>query len=316
MRKDRFQNIAAGSAVTLPLCAVLATVLWCCPDGPGDWVSITGWVLSGLVTYILAQTNNVHTLVRIPTRLLSSSWLLMVACMGFMHPLQSATLISLSLSVSYFLLFCAYQRRVPTPWIFHSFLCLGAGCIFFPHMLLVPLLFYFYLVAFLRSLTWKGFWAGFIGLFLPFWVWGGTCAILRDFSPLVAWYRQLICWPLPTLDDYRHMSVAMLVAMAVPTLFVLVGMVHYLYTKYDDKIKVRMFFYVYVVQTVVFWLLMLAQPQHRPQWLALFLVSGSPLVAHYFALTHSWISNLMFYLFLLMLGGMAFVTIWMPWLSF
>ena len=95
------------------------------------------------------------------------------------------------------------------------------------------------------------------------------------------------------------------VSAGVVALLSIVGIVHYLRNNYDDKIRVRMLLYIYVSQTLLLTALLLLQPAHYQTTMALLVASASPLIAHYFALTRSWLSTAFFIISLLLTAGMA-----------
>ena len=72
-----------------------------------------------------------------------------------------------------------------------------------------------------------------------------------------------------------------------------------------------MYLYIYITQTLVLLAFLPLQPAHYPTTMALILVSACPLIAHYFALTGSRLSNLFFLLSLLLTAGMAVLNLWM-----
>ena len=77
-----------------------------------------------------------------------------------------------------------------------------------------------------------------------------------------------------------------------------------------------MLLYIYVTQTIVIQIFLLVQPQHFQTMIALLAVSGSPLIAHYFVLTSSWISNTFFCFTLLLFVALAVWNLWMPTFTF
>ena len=72
-----------------------------------------------------------------------------------------------------------------------------------------------------------------------------------------------------------------------------------------------MILYIYTIQTLLLILYLLLQPNQYQTTMALLVVSSSPLIAHYFSLTGSWLSNLFFILSLLLCGVMAYLNLWM-----
>ena len=72
-----------------------------------------------------------------------------------------------------------------------------------------------------------------------------------------------------------------------------------------------MILYIYSVQTTLLILYLFLQPQEFQSTMALLVVSTCPLIAHFFALTKSRLSNTFFILSLLLCGIMAYLNLWM-----
>ena len=106
------------------------------------------------------------------------------------------------------------------------------------------------------------------------------------------------------------MSLAAQVTAAVVCLLSIVGIVHYLRTNYDDKIRVRMFLYIYVSQTLLLMAFLWLQPAHYQTTMALLTASASPLIAHHFALSRGISGTVFFLLSLLLTAGMATLNLW------
>ena len=172
MRRNRFQNKVATSNFTLPVAAFLTTLLWCA-EGIYTPDRILGWAVCGLTAYFWVETNNAHSLIRIRSRLTPAIYLWMTGCIFSLHPLQDGLIVSCLMLASYYLLFKSYQRTEAVSPIFHSFLCLGIGSLFFPQLLFFAPFYLWYATVYLRSLTWRTFWAAMTGLILPYWFMAG-----------------------------------------------------------------------------------------------------------------------------------------------
>ena len=117
---------------------------------------------------------------------------------------------------------------------------------------------------------------------------------------------QSVSWQaLADLPFVSQMSIGFVCLLSI------VGMIHYLQTKYNDKIHVRMILYIYTIQTFLLILYLLLQPCQYQNTMALLVVSASPLIAHYFSLTGSWLSNIFFIMSLLLCSAMAYFNLWM-----
>lgn len=309
---NRLQNKISESVVTLPLCAVVATAMWWLPQQAFSLDCILGWLLCALTTYIVMETNNVQHLIRLRTRMMSCVWLMLAAGLAFMHPLSRPCISAACLAVSYMLLFQCYQHRQPVVLVYHSFLFLGLGGICAPVLLPMALLFYFYLAVFMRALTFRAFWAGLLGLLTPYWCWLAWCVVMDDVDTYVSYLTSMLQVETPDWQNFLQLPFNWLLSCGYMSLLFLTGILHYLFNAYDDKIRVRMMLYVYVIQTILLQVLVVLQPSDYQTYMALLLVSGSPLIAHYFALTGSWFSNTLFVLYIIMYAAMAYLNLWMP----
>ena len=308
--KNRFQNKVAESLATLPVCAVLATILWWWPQQSFATSNIIGWVLCALTTYICLETNGVQQIIRIRTRMMACVWLVLASCLAFMHPLDTPAISAVCMALSYYLLFRCYQLYDSVAWIFHSFLFLGIGSLFSAIMLPMGLLYYIYLIGFLRSLTWRGFWAGIVGLVLPYLGWAAWCFLMDKTDSMLDFITSHFVWHPISWKDIASLPFSWMVSMGVVILLSLVSVFHYLQTKYNDKIRVRMVLYIYTIQTILLIIYLFLQPQEFQNTMALLVVSACPLIAHYFSLTRSWLSNAFFFLTLLLCGAMAYLHLW------
>lgn len=308
---NRLQNKVAGSVATLPVCFALATILWWCQEREVSAAVALGWVLCMFTAYVTMETNNTFNLIRIRTRLTTSIWLLLVAAMPFTHHVRPA-LAALCLSCSYYVLFRCYQIQKPEQFIFHAFFFLGIGLFLTPIMLPIAVLFYIYLSGFLRSLTWKGFWAGLMGLATPAWCWFAWCLFSRSTDRFLAYFEESLVPELPSCSDLLSQPFPWYLSIGYTALLGLLGVANFYLTNYNDKIRTRMLLYIYCLQTLLCIVAVVLQPSDFPTLMSLLLVSACPLTAHYFALTGSWLSNTLFVLATLMFIAITYINTWMP----
>jgi len=291
---------------------VLTTLLWWLPLGEFRLDYALGWILCALCTYVIAETNNNNFIIRIRTRMMSCVWLVIATTLGFLHPISNASIAALCLVVSHYLLFKTYQLKQPVGWTFHSFLFLSLGSLVFPQMLALAFFYYWYLIVLLRAISWRSFFAGIIGLLLPYWFWAAVCGFTDDFNPMTTHILSFAEWQPIVLENYLQIPQPWIASWVVVTLTSLIGGIHFLLTYYNDKVQVRMLLYIYVIQMVTIQTYLLLQPQHFQVLMALLAVCCSPLIAHLFALTGSRLSNLFFCFTLLLFIALAVWNLWMP----
>lgn len=312
MIRSRLQNKVAGSEFTLPFCAIAAIGLWWLPQKAFDVRCMLGLALCLLTTCIVMETNARQHIIRIRTRMMSCVWLMLAASLSFMHPLGEPLVAAALLLTGYHLLFRCYQRHQPQLDVFHAFLMLGIGSFCAPVMLAMAIPFYLYLAIFLRALTRRAFWAGVLGLAVPYWcyaVWsliiGHSGFPIREHF-LLTLYGDVGEW----LQAWQSMSLASQVSAGVLVLLGIVSIVHYLRTNYDDKIRVRMYLYIYMSQTLLLTVFLLLQPVHYQTTMSLLTASASPLIARHFAISRGVSGTLFFLLSLLLTAVMATLNLW------
>ena len=95
------------------------------------------------------------------------------------------------------------------------------------------------------------------------------------------------------------------------TLFGIIGTTHFLAYSYQDKIRTRMLFEMFIALEVCFMVLLLLQPQHFDMMLSLLILVVSPLIGHFMSLTHSRLSNITFFALIIIALLITVSNIWM-----
>lgn len=233
--------------------------------------------------------------------------------MEFLHPLGKGGICALCLAVCYYLLFRCYQNTGCTRDVFHCFLVLGVGSLFYMPLVFFALAFYWYLSVFLRSLDWHTFWAGIIGLLFPYWMWFCWSFWLQDFTALLDHVQWNFAWsPQSIVHTAMELSLLRQLSWVLVSVLIIWGTLHFLRTNYNDKIRVRMLLYIFACQVFILEIAFVFLPHDFDVLLPLLLLSGCPLVAHFFALTGSWFSNILFCLSILAFAGLATMSFWTP----
>ena len=220
--------------------------MWWLPQKEFSVQCLLGLVLCLLTTYIVMETNARQHIIRIRTRMMSCVWLMLAASLSFMHPMEGPIIAAAFMCAGYYLLFRCYQRHRPQAIAFHAFLMLGLGSFWAPVMLPMAIPFYLYLAIFLRSLTRKAFWAGVLGIIVPYWCYAVWCFVMKDMESFVGKLTDMVQFEMPSIEAVRSLPFVWQVSAAVVALLSIVSILHYLRTNYDDKIRVRMILYIYM----------------------------------------------------------------------
>lgn len=310
MVKNRLQNKVAGSELTFPVCIITAVAMWWWPQQAVSAREFAGLLLCLLTAFVLMETNTRQHIIRIRTRMMSCVWLILSASLSFMHPLGEPLVAATFLCISYMLLFRCYGKRRPQLTVFHAFVMLGLGSFCAPAMLLMVVPYFLYIAIFLRSLTRKAFWAGILGVAVPYWCYGVWCFTLGDIEDFTTRMACMASHDLPSLEAITSLPLVSKVSAGVVALLGIVSILHYLNTNYDDKIRVRMILYIYVSQTLLLLALLALQPALYQTTMALLVASASPLIAHYVSLSKGIVNTIVFVVFLLLTTGMAALNLW------
>lgn len=308
MRRLRIHNKIARSNVTPLVCALLAAGLWWLPSGNYDFGGIISLALFLCTAYIVLEANNVFMILRVRSRMITSVWLFCAASLGMLHAFQPIMLAMFCLAVSYYVLFRTYQQMQPVADVFHAFLMLSLGSVFYPPLLFFVPFYWWYLLVFMRCMSLRVFFASLLGTILPYWFWLGWLLWQEDLSPFVAWWQGISMGNIRNVAMYADRATALLHIPYFLLLFLSLWMTGYYFIyRYDDKIRTRMMFYIFIFQTllVILFSLFMAEPM---QVVPLLLLSLAPLLAHYFTLCNTWLSLVLFLLSVLAFLGVAFQT--------
>ena len=153
-----------------------------------------------------------------------------------------------------------------------------------------------------------------------------TAHIAAIFTPFFEpFYWQWVIEPAQTLDWQSfwpsftealrlHFIAHRLEACAFAYVFLLAltGSIHYVRKNYDDKIRVRMYYYCLMAIQVVLLLWLLVQPTYFRPLFSMLILTTVPSVAHFFALTHTWLTNAWFILSALCLLFLISLSFFLP----
>lgn len=323
MRRERLQNHIAGSVFTLPVCAVVAVLMWWLPvkfetqstlsAAEAGWGNrIIAFALMVLATCILVEMNNRNLLLRIRSRLVSSTWLIASATIPLTHVYSEGLAAAVCVAASLYLLFFTYQKRECQVNTFHWALLVGVGSIFVPHVIVFLLLFLWYQIAFLRSMSLRSFCAALVGVLFPLCLWAAYWIVKDDYTKVLMWCSALLDYQLVAPENYLSFTLQQVASWGLVTLLGLFGAVHYLNTSYNDRIQVRMLLYILTCQFFVLEAFVCLQPQHLETLMPMLMVTAAPLIAHFFTLTYSWFTNTLFILSVFAFGALAYLNYCMP----
>lgn len=275
--------------------------------------SLLGLICSFIAGYLLVELNNSNALIRIRTRLTTTSYMMLLSAMTFLHPFQKGQFIVICMLLSYHILLRSYQQFRPEGYIFFSFLFMGLGSIFFCQLLYLIPFYYLCMGLYFRSLTFRSIFAGLLGVLLPYiGLFTYAYYFKNDLYAIPKIYTYLTTFqPI----DYTCLNEHQIASFALVVLLSMIGVVHYLRTHFQDKIRIRMTFYFFILMDFLYILMIALMPQYFNTLIFIMLMNSSPLIAHYFALTHTRVTNIVFIVSLVLLTFLTVYNLWIPSLS-
>lgn len=335
MIRKRFQNKVATGKFTFPVVIIISALLWGLiyfvkpeiePTKDSYYFirlinglalnefleRVINFIFYGVIIYILIGINNTYSLIRTRTTFQTCIYSLFIAVCPILQPLQQGALVVISVCVSLYFLFKTYQKNEPAGDIFHSYMFLGLGSLLFPQLIY---LFPVWLIGEynFQSLTPRTFFAGLVGISFPYWFLLGHAFFYNEIELFYAPFKELVLFNPVNLNIIPFWE---LVTIGFVFLITLISIIHYLFNNYQDKIRTRSYLNFLILLGSILLLSLLLQPQHTKTLLPLLLVCTSILTGHFFALTNSKTSNIIFIISIILLIALLYCNLWMPYRNF
>ena len=247
-----FQHQIATGRTTFPVAVLISIALWAFTyTGVTEFLTL---LAGGITTYLLIELNTTFAIIRTRTEMPSALFICLYSSLLFLHPYQHTCWIQLFFMGTLFGLFNSYESKSAPIHIFHAFLCLGLGSLLVTDLVwLAPLLLIAMFI--LRSMNARSFFAGIIGLVIPYWVIIGYYILLdilgytmlegMGISQLAnQHFGDMI--PLGTTfagikAEYRELGLVKVVSYAAILLISIVGTACSHYNSFNDKVRTRCF---------------------------------------------------------------------------
>lgn len=307
----RFQNKVAESRLALPLTGVYALLVWIAMGllGGEMWVQFACFVVSA---YLMVELNNSNALIRIYSRMVSCSFLALSCMACFTFSSEAEAIVGLCFIASYTTLLRSYQDRGAAGWIFYTFVCLGLGSIVNIHLLYYVPIVWILMMSYLRSMSVRTFVASLLGLLVPYWFASVYFIYIGDFSVPEKRLVELVTFENPLDMSTMAIQPNQIFVLAFVVILAIVGIIHYVRTSYNDKIRIRMYYDSFILVDVLTMVFLLLQPQHFDMLLRILIVNTSMLIAHFIALTHTKITNIAFCVIFAVIILLTAYNLWMP----
>lgn len=305
----RFQNRVAESRIALPVTGVYAFAV-CALGGLFTEQLWVQFVLLAVSSFLMMELNNVNALIRIYSRMVSCSFLVLAVMSQYFVVDVRCGIVQACFIAFYLFLFSAYQDNRAMGRVFYAFLMLGIASTMFVQILFFVPLVWVLLCTNLMVRSFRAFVSSLFGLLVPYWFMVAYYLYIDDVDSLLDHFLQIAQFG-PVLG-WMDMPVSHILTAAYVAILAVVGMIHFRLNNYKDKIRTRMLFEIFSVLALAAIVFMILQPQHIDYLLALLIVSTSPMIGHYIALTNTFITNISFYVMLVVALIITCVNLWMP----
>ena len=305
----RFQNRVAESRIALPVTGVYAYAV-CALGGLFTEQLWVQFVLLAVSSFLMMELNNVNALIRIYSRMVSCSFLVLAVMSQYLVVDVRCGIVQACFIAFYLFLFSAYQDNRAMGRVFYAFLMLGIASTMFVQILFFVPLVWVLLCTNLMVRSFRAFVSSLFGLLVPYWFMVAYYLYIDDVDSLLDHFLQIAQFG-PVLG-WMDMPVSHILTAAYVAILAVVGMIHFRLNNYKDKIRTRMLFEIFSVLALAAIVFMILQPQHIDYLLALLIVSTSPMIGHYIALTNTFITNISFYVMLVVALIITCVNLWMP----
>ena len=305
----RLQNKVAGSRFALPVTTIYAMLMWVAMDiktQEWHWLPLACYVVA---VYLMVELNNTNALIRIFSRMVSCSMLMLTVCTLFLFVDQPVGLTAVCIMVSLTTLFHTYQDPKAAGWSFYSFLGLGLATMVSPQMLWMAVAYWLVMAACLRSWSIRTFLASLMGLTMPYWF---ALPVLIATGDVHHTWQQLY-----TVVDFTHVAdiedidIRRWTALAATVTLGIIGSIHFVRSSVNDKIKTRMLFYSFITMWIAAMVVMVIHTIAFDHILIFMIICISPLMGHFIALTNTKITNMAFIMITVALIVLAQINLWL-----
>ena len=239
--------------------------------------------------------------------MMSCAYILLVCMSPFLFHSTSAMLLSICTIATFIALFITYQDKQSMGWTFYGFTSLGIASVIDVRMLYFAPVLWVAMVFYLRSMTLRTFLTSIFGLLCPYWFLSLYLIYTDDFTPAIEHFSQLARFG--RVADITGLPLNMLLSTGLTFILGVTGIVHYVRNRINDKTRTRMLFNTFILVDIASMVFIILQPQLYMPLLTMMIITTSPLIAHFIALTDTRITNWSFMAIVLAVLSLTLINI-------
>lgn len=270
------------------------------------WVQFASFLLSVL---LVMRINSKNLLIRIYSRSVSVAFIFLSCAAVFLFPSWTGGIVQLCCIAALMLLFDSYQDQAAVWNVYYAFLFLGISSMFDATIVFYLPLLWIMMKIIVYTLSWRTFFASLLGLATPYWFMTGWLIWQKngDLHAIISLFdvQDILQFPF----DFSFVSLSCQLIMAFATLLLVIGSIHFIHSSFRDKIRVRQIYYGFITLGLYSLAILVLQP-HNELALRMLIFAASPLTGHYWALTNSRISNILFIVLTVALVALTAFNLW------
>lgn len=239
---------------------------------------------------MMVELNNSNALIRIYSRMVSCSFLVMTTMSLFLFQTTDVAVVQITFIA--FLLFQlrSYQDPNATGRTFYAFCALGIASVVFPQILLFLPALWIVMATYIQNFSPRTFLSSIIGVVAPYWFVAAWLIYTGKYTWLGTHFISILQFGTPFyLVDVKPQD---WLTFAFVLLCALIGSIHFLMYSYQDRIRIRLIYEMFIVIDGLTMFFALIQPQHFDCLLGMAIVLTAPIIGHWLALTSSRLSNI------------------------
>ena len=253
-------------------------------------VSWLNFALLFVSVMMMVELNNSNALIRIYSRMVSCSFLVMTTMSLFLFQTVDVAVVQITFIAFLLLMLRSYQEPNATGLTFYAFCALGITSIVFPQILLFLPPLWIVMATYIQNFSPRTFLSSIIGVIAPYWFVTAWLIYTGKYAWLGTHFISILQFGTPFyLVDVKLQE---WLTFALVLLCAIIGSIHFLMYSYQDRIRIRLIYEMFIVLDGLTMFFALIQPQHFDCLLGMAIVLTAPIIGHWLALTSSKLSNI------------------------
>ena len=321
-----FQSIISKNQFSLPAICLLAIVIWILsptkdvamwdiPDY-GIWYmvpeilqkgltgQIIGLIVTSIIVYTMVEFSNSLVLLRVSSRMLSTTLAMLMAICMCLHKFQPAHIAMLMALLSYLFLFTSYQKASPALSL-TSHLFASITSIVCPKMLLFIIPLWIFQIM-LGAFNFKSFIASLLAIMIPYWFFFTFTVLANRIDIFIGFFVNACDIIMPKISELKENQV--LAAIYVSATFI-IGATHFVFTKAQDKLRQRSVYEIITLHGILVHIAIFFMPHCLNLLLGLLIIDTSILGGRFWVVCDNKFTHSLFILQIIIAGIIIALTI-------